>query len=187
MKSEVHFNALVVPTSSPGQLEAYVDARCIPRVHQHFPIFLEDQPGRPHFTIVEIHDHHLLIQGPPLTPSDTAWSFVQHQYWVKPQNIVHQLNNFWQPIWQKKEATDQNGIEDLPSPEVAQRMLQRLPPATPMSIDLHNADEWKQAVKRLRPGSARGVDMISASELQLLPQECIMQCRSTPMGIQTGT
>ena len=34
-----------------------------------------------------------------------------------------------------------------------------------MHADLHNLEAWKEAVHRLKPNSARGIDMISAQEI----------------------
>lgn len=117
-----------------------------------------------------------MLQGPPFHPDeDLPTQACQQQYWVQPQDIIQQLNSFWQPIWQRDPRTHQSDTSDLPESEEVQQLLSKLPPAEPIPVDMIDPAEWDAAVKHLRPGSARGIDMISASEMQLLPKSVIHQ------------
>eukprot|EP00438_Fugacium_kawagutii_P015444 Skav221576 [mRNA] locus=scaffold1376:1136980:1140273:- [translate_table: standard] len=40
---------------------------------------------------------------------------------------------------------------------------------------MHSLELWKEAVASLKPGSARGVDHISATELKMLPWQCLRE------------
>lgn len=122
---------------------------------------------------MEMHQHHVTLQGPSDTFTEEPIRIIQHQLWVQPRDIVHQLNNFWQPIWQRDPATNASDTSDLPPAEHISALLESLPPMEHIPVDMLDFPEWKQAVKHLKPGSARGIDMVSATELQLLPEQLI--------------
>ena len=83
-----------------------------------------------------------------------------------PKAIVQALVDYWDPFWNNPRAA-----EDL-QPEF-QQFLDTLPASVCPDIRTDDPQLWIQAVRSLKPSSARGVDAISAAELQMLPPEAI--------------
>ena len=83
-----------------------------------------------------------------------------------PKAIVAALVDFWDPFWNNPRSG-----EDLQP--VFQQFLDTLPAIPSPEICIDDPVLWIQAVRSLKPTSARGVDAISAAELQMLPPEAI--------------
>lgn len=62
-----------------------------------------------------------------------------------------------------------------PALAVCWKFLHTLPDLPPPVVDLSNPELWISAVKSLKPHSARGIDGISAAELQSLPTGAIIE------------
>lgn len=117
--------------------------------------------------VLSSHDDHLIIQADCDTdtwPSEgTLKQAIIHTH---PTHIMSELTAFWQPLWQRP-AVD-------PALENLQPFLECIPSDfPPASLDTKDPDVWIQAVKSLKPSSGRGVDAISAAELQSLPPAAI--------------
>ena len=73
------------------------------------------------------------------------------------------LDAYWTQFWTKEPDPPPSDLGDI---------LQYVPryniPACPLDVNL-----WHQAIKALKPHSARGVDCISAQELKVLPHRAI--------------
>ena len=119
--------------------------------------------------VKQIDDYGLLVT--PLDPTHD-WPLegtaIQEQVVTRPQDIVDCLNAFWMPYWA--------------NPDVAQTMssdfetfLNTLPDLPNPVVRLHDQQLWMNAVASLKPHSARGVDGISAAELQSLPPSAIAE------------
>eukprot|EP00435_Cladocopium_sp_Y103_P058546 s351_g20.t1 len=146
-------------------------------------------------TVHAIDSHSLLVTPQAQRDWPMQATMTQPQLLCTPSDIFHNLNQLWHPIWTKDtEAPDQHAISQA---------LQHMPsvdiPDCPPDLGL-----WLQAVKDLKPHSARGVDRISARELQAVPTEAIrdlmfvmtsyaegfppwfMWCRTVPVPKRTG-
>lgn len=86
--------------------------------------------------------------------------------YVHPQHIMESLSNFWTPLWQRP---TEEGVMDLMQP-----FLAGITQLSPIELDLSDPQLWLQAVKALKPSSGRGIDAISAAELQSLPPDAIV-------------
>ena len=117
--------------------------------------------------VKNIDEYSLLVE--PLTV-EHEWPLegvaTQEQSLTRPRDIVDRLNAFWLPFWDSPDAA-------LPMSCDFQAFLDSLPDLPHPSIQLDNQIHWKHAVSSLKPHSARGVDGISAAELQSLPQSAI--------------
>ena len=82
------------------------------------------------------------------------------------QQIVHSLNQFWNPIWQR----DDTNIDDVFMHANFQEITSTFPPHPAYQIDF-GLSFWQDAVKKLKSHSARGIDMISAQELKFLSDD----------------
>lgn len=109
------------------------------------------------------------LQLKPLT-MDFDWppeaSISQEQVLTRPQDIVEKLNQFYMPYWGHPDANRDMSQE-------FQAFLDTLPELPNPVVHLDQIDLWNKAVADLKPHSARGVDGISAAELQSLPTQAI--------------
>lgn len=130
--------------------------------------------------VLNIDNHSLQLM--PITP-DFDWPMegtaVQEQILTRPQDIVEKLNQFWMPYWAHPDANQ-------PISEDFHTFLETLPDLPSPCVDLQNPDLWMQAVTSLKPHSARGVDGISAAELQTLPKQAISELASILCSFQSG-
>ena len=117
----------------------------------------------------DITSDHLVV-----TPTD-SWTddmpeevvVTQKQVLVNPKDIFQQLRDFWNPYWNKSE-------EDLQLTDEFQTFLDQLRVNFPApAIDIHDQSEWELAIRQLRSSSCRGIDAISAAELQMLPLSAV--------------
>ena len=117
--------------------------------------------------VQQIDDYGLLV-----TPFDTERDWpqecvaIQEQVLTRPQDIVDRLNAFLMPYWTNPAAS--HGLSGE-----FQVFLDTLPDLPTPRLQLNNHELWMNAVASLKPHSARGVDGISASELQTLPPSAI--------------
>ena len=153
--------AIVV--DSPSRMWAYCDNPS--QFVCHAPVQLANCECRVH----EVDDHSLLLRPLDL---DFVWpdegQLVQEQVTTRPADIVDKLNRFWMPYWDHPHAGS-----DMP-PDF-QAFIQTLPDLPPPVVDLSDPMLWISAVKSLKPHSARGIDGISAAELQSLPTGAITE------------
>ena len=130
--------------------------------------------------VVSIDSHCLHLH--PLD-ADFAWPseglIVQEQVATRPSDIVDKLNRFWMPYWEHPQAGS-----DMSSD--FQSFLDTLPDLPPPIVDLSSPDLWASAVKSLKPHSARGIDGISAAELQTLPTTAITELASILCSFHQG-
>ena len=66
---------------------------------------------------------------------------------------------FWQPIWQRD---DDQPYMDFP-------VLRHFTKHPEIAISMTDMELWTQAIRRLKSGSARGIDGVSIQELKMLP------------------
>ena len=109
---------------------------------------------------VTISTPHEAEQWPPEGPLS------QTKHYSTPAQMFGALSAFWTPLWQRPLVEE--AVPDL------HPFLSNLPSDFPeVSIDLTNPQLWVSAVRSLKPSSGRGVDAISAAELQSLPDLAI--------------
>ena len=83
-----------------------------------------------------------------------------------PTHIMQALTDFWQPLWTR--PTNEDDMISL------RQLLSAIPDDLPaIRVDLDDEALWCSAVRELKSASGRGVDAISAAELQSLPDSCI--------------
>ena len=113
----------------------------------------------------EFTKYAITLPSPPTLPDgDVTVSQTQCAY--TPDAIADKLNAFWKPYWQVH--TPQDTDEAL-----LQHVLDLVPQDLFANIDTRNPQLWKDAVRQLKPHSARGVDGVSAAELKSMPFETI--------------
>lgn len=92
----------------------------------------------------------------------------QEQRVVDKSRVFDLLSKFWLPFWQKEStvlATHQDCFESF---------LTHIPADTPaLSVTTSDPQLWLEAIRKLKSSSARGVDAISAAEMQSLPFSAI--------------
>ena len=115
--------------------------------------------------------------------SDREWPeeglATQDQVLTRPQDIVERLNKFWMPYWAHPDSSTDMSSE-------FQVFLDALPELHSPFVKCTDPELWQSAVKSLKPHSARGVDGISAAELQSLPATAILQLASILCSFRGG-
>eukprot|EP00438_Fugacium_kawagutii_P012243 Skav216859 [mRNA] locus=scaffold1042:124091:129630:- [translate_table: standard] len=95
------------------------------------------------------------------------------------RDIMRELEAFWQSFWQVDHP-------DTTMEETLAEVLSVVPSdILPDDLDFYNDQLWLQAVKDLNSHSAKGLDCISASELQVIPQEAVLALRDVIKSDQT--
>ena len=96
---------------------------------------------------------------------------VQDQILTKPSDIMDRLNQFWLPYWEHPNASQATA-------PAFEAFLDTLPELPSPVVLTDRIELWMQAVSNLKSRSARGIDGISAAELQALPQKAIQELAS---------
>eukprot|EP00435_Cladocopium_sp_Y103_P074345 s105_g48.t1 len=179
---KVSFEAVVVNEDSSRHHRVYADQADIAMLSHDFPIAI----GHIQAQVVEIECHsftattheevHLWEEDIPV---------IQHQFLISPGDIAKQLDAFWKPIWTRDEASMQF-IDQTPAELGISALLEHLPPHPEIAIDMQCQTSWSHAVKRLKSGSARGTDLISAQEIKMLPIAFIMELARILAGYPKG-
>ena len=152
-----------IVVEDPGKIWAYCDNPL--QFIRQAPVDLDGSVCH----IIALDNYGLLLQ--PID-SDRVWPeegmATQDQVLTRPQDIVDRLNKFWMPYWAHPDSSNDMSSE-------FQVFLDALPELPIPTVNCSDPDLWHSAVKSLKPHSARGVDGISAAELQTLPATAIQQ------------
>eukprot|EP00435_Cladocopium_sp_Y103_P019437 s1570_g4.t1 len=161
---QVTFDAIIV-SESGSRHTVYADADDIEHLSCDFPVALGEHQAK----IVDLQTHcFVAVTAQEISEWESQTHVVQHQFVIHPGDLAKHLDQFWQPIWNR----DDNGFDfvDMTTAQMGlQDMFAHLPPHPDIHVDMLDPVAWTHAVKRLKAGSARGTDLISAQELKLLP------------------
>eukprot|EP00438_Fugacium_kawagutii_P019091 Skav234719 [mRNA] locus=scaffold634:296928:300053:- [translate_table: standard] len=123
-------------------------------------------------TILSVDDFSLIVR--PLTPRE-AWpteaTVSQHIHTTDTGVMMTELETFWQPFWQ-------TSTPDTDDPTTLQHVLDQLPVVLPDDLDFWDDRLWLHAVTDLNAQSARGLDCVSAAELQHMPSSATLALRT---------
>ena len=164
MQTNLEEEVAVVPGDSPYTIEIFGEH--VPSLKPEFPVTLDGNPWK----IIDSCQDSVTLEpcGHQEIPIEQA-SMHQKQFAIHPSDIAIMLNQFWQPIWQR----DDPDIDfETPLPEL-QEVIQLFPAHPAIDADMLDVLQWKQAIKKQKSHSARGIDRISNQELRLLPQQMI--------------
>eukprot|EP00438_Fugacium_kawagutii_P012153 Skav200039 [mRNA] locus=scaffold337:128586:133469:+ [translate_table: standard] len=118
------------------------------------------------------HDDYSILVEP--LQHDHDWphevQVTQDIHTSDPEQIMRSLDDYWQTFWNVEHPHTSN-------PEILGQVLDMLPHMLPKDMDVWADELWIQAVKDLNSRSARGLDAISAAELQMLPDSAILTLR----------
>lgn len=164
IQDSVQFEGIIHPEDDDCFV-IHGDQQQLERLSKQFIIKVDDSPA----TLLDIETHHILVRfQEPYSPAHEV-TVTQHQWWVEPAQLAEQLNLFWQPIWNQHHENME--LED--TFQEYEHLFASLPPHDTIPIDMLDVDQWVQAVRSLQPSVARGVDRVSASELQMVPREML--------------
>ena len=130
--------------------------------------------------ITSVDAHSVLVQ--PLNHHydwPTEGSLVQDQVLNRPQDIVEKLNQFWLPYWEHPDSNRDMAVD-------FHAFLDTMPDLPAPHVQTSNSEHWQSAIAELKPHSARGVDGISAAELQSLPSTAIMELAQIVNSFRNG-
>ena len=153
----------VAPTDNPNQVEIFGE-ECH-KLDAAFPLQLNNTSCK----ILDVCQDYALVEIPDPLKDLQELQLSQTQYAITPEHMAHRLNQFWLPIWQR--SPNQVGLEDFDRDLDA--LFDEFPPLPADETDMQDISLWKDAIRKLRPTAARGVDKISAAELKLLP-DCLL-------------
>ena len=165
LRKVVEDSVCVIPQEEPHVVDVFGN-QCR-YVLPQFPVILNDIPCK----ILEQQDDCITVQVPENFPPLEEAQMTQVQFQLAPSEIATALNQFWQPIWQRE---PEQANFDANSPDLS-RLLRLFPPRSEISVDCNDLQLWKAGIRKLRSRSARGVDMIAASEIQILPDPLLKQ------------
>ena len=171
LKTDICQSGIV--TSNDHRSEIYVDDATAFR--QDTPISIGNQA----YHIHTCSNYSLVIDCAMQEYDGESVEVVQTQHLISPEDIAAKLTDFWQPYWNKPDAhiIDQRTLDIF---------LSKLPRNVLEIPDLHNLDLWKTAVKKLNRHGARGVDGVTALELQILPDEAIEDLMNILLSYEDG-
>ena len=162
--------AIAVPKPDFSFVELWCEA---PQdFHVHHPLLFADIPCR----CLEQQTHFLIVSfGNDDADIPECGTLVQHAHHVEAAEIFEQLNAYWLPLWQRQDPDIQD--DHVRQAEFEDFLSHISPYIRDLKVDVHGEAVWIQAVKDLNPRSAAGQDGVLAAELQLLPDQLILQLR----------
>jgi hypothetical protein len=129
-------------------------------------------------TLVDQDEHSLLLRVHGELPDMDQFEIQQQRIITHPTEIMTQLQEHWSQYWTLPE-------EKLEPPPGFDTMLNQLQPLIhDQTINFADPQEWYQAVRSLNAKSARGIDGISAAELQCLPTLAIDHLKDILLQLQ---
>ena len=134
-----------------------------PQYHDDAIVYIHDITA----TLIDKDEHSLLLRLHGQLPDMEQYEISQKRVITHPTDIMNHLQNHWNQYWTMPD-------EKLEPPPGFHDMLTQIQPLIKdAQIDFADSQEWYNAVRSLNPKSARGIDGISASELQSLPCQAI--------------
>jgi hypothetical protein len=136
--------------------------------------------------LIQIHDttatmlhkdqHTLQLRIHGDLPELEQYEIQQQAVTTHPNDIMTDLQEHWDQYWTLPQ-------EKLSPPPELEQLLAQLPCLLQdYPLDFADPQEWYRAVKSLNAKSARGIDGISAAELQSLPHQAIDHLKDISMG-----
>ena len=175
--TELHQNlqdeCILVPQSD-GQVVAYSSVAA--RLRPDQLVQVDDTTA----TILQQDEHSVTLRMHAPLPVTEEATLLQTQVLTHPSHIMHELQQYWTQHWNlpPSSLTPLPGFEDL---------VNSLPNLlAEETVDFASPELWRSAVKELNPRSARGIDAISAAELQSLPDVAIDHLASILMQMSEG-
>ena len=160
IRTHAHDTAIPIPQED-GTLLAYCHEPG--QFHNDAIIQIHDT----HATLLDKNEHSLLLSIHGALPDMEQCEIEQQRVITHPTEIMQQLQDHWSQYWTVNP-------EKLEPPPGFNNMLTQLQPLLQdQSINFADPQEWYQAVHSLNAKSARGIDGISAAELQCLPNLAI--------------
>ncbi len=167
-----YVDELVVPIDEAGivasdlhdpQVEIFVDRSS--EFAFEDPILVNNTPCR----LLSKHADSIIVKpSVELTLDSDEVQVCQQQIVVDKSRIFDLLSSFWLPFWQNEsvvEPTHQHSFETF---------LANVPgDLPPLVVDLTDSQLWFDAIRCLKSRSTRGVDAVSAAEMQSLPRAAI--------------
>ena len=166
--SQVDFEALVAPSGIDQHFDLYADDELLAQLDLSQPL----QVGS--WTCKPVHREQFFVtvhSCEPLPISGVPVPVQQKIFHFGPQAVAKDLNAFWEPIWQR-DAHDLSFVTAA-DPTTHFDLLRDFTRSQEIPVDMLDTDQWSIAIRKLKAGSARGVDSISAAELKMLPLELI--------------
>eukprot|EP00435_Cladocopium_sp_Y103_P072441 s1543_g40.t1 len=163
--NKLQFEAMLIPDESGLQHDVFADANLICDLRTTFPVALGDVQGQ----VIHVDTHFATVRT---TTPVHAWSdnivVSQFQFVIAPGDIAKALDEFWRPIW-TRDPEDLSFLQEETAHTELKSFFDFLPPHPDVQVDMQDSHVWTQAVQKLKSGSARGSDLISAQELKLIP------------------
>ena len=179
---QVSFDAMIVHEGSPTDHRVYADNQDILQLSMEYPIALGTHQAK----IVELEEHSFLAcTVQPVPEWEEEIHVAQQQFVVSPGDIAKQLDAFWKPIW-SRDPDSAEFLQMTPEQLGFQHVLDQIPPHPAVNVDMLDPVAWKLALKKLKPQSAKGTDLISAQELKLLPLQFILELARILAGYSQG-
>eukprot|EP00438_Fugacium_kawagutii_P019348 Skav204105 [mRNA] locus=scaffold1472:214438:219609:+ [translate_table: standard] len=121
--------------------------------------------------VLDKDDHSLLIKSTVPPPLDSEVDVRQDLVLYDSPHLFDKLTSFWCQYWNVSDP-------DRDVPSEFQQFLDAVQTLPEFHVEVASVEHWESAIKSLKPSTARGVDGISARELQSLPKGLIVQLAS---------
>ena len=178
--------------SQPGvfEIQHHVNdtAICVPQPDGTFLAYCHEASKFRMDAVIHIHEttatllnrdeHSLTLHVHGDLPDLEHFDIRQTTVDTHPTSIMNHLQEHWDQYWTVSP-------DRLDPPPGFHQMLQQLPQLLQdFHMDFSATEVWQQAVKSLNAKSARGIDGISAAELQCLPPQAIDQLKTILLDLQ---
>ena len=84
---------------------------------------------------------------------------------VKPSEVAKELGNYWNQFWN---ANTEGQLNNLSEWEAFTTMAEDIPMLPQIPLEMGSLEQWKSAIKSLKPGTSRGVCGWSSEEFKML-------------------
>lgn len=117
---------------------------------------------KPPFLEAMIHDAE--------TRFETEVDITQERISVDPQDLAHELNQYWSQFWL---SHDWNSLQDQDAWPDFTSLLEGLQTYPTIRVQTNSVQLWRSAIKKLKSTTSRGIDGWAADELKQLPDNVI--------------
>ena len=90
---------------------------------------------------------------------------------VKPSEVANLLGGYWNQFWN---ANSEQQLNHLSEWEAFTTMAERIPALPQITLEMDSLEQWKNAIKSLKPGTSRGVCGWSSEELKMLTDPMLL-------------
>eukprot|EP00438_Fugacium_kawagutii_P007000 Skav208845 [mRNA] locus=scaffold1839:27694:31653:- [translate_table: standard] len=178
IREHVDISVIAVPHPDGYVVDVFGDSLALVKLQVGFPALLHHTP-----CIIHHVDSYMVTVActEEWNAHNSEVQLVQDTHWLAPEDVARQLTSFWRPIWNRDDVDPALPCDSFVPPD----WVAQVPVFPSIPVNLDDLDLWKFHIRQLKP-TARGVDFVSAGDMQLLPDDLLRPLVSSLMGYRQG-